>query len=90
MQGNPFGAKESRLYIDDMTSSSGQLSGVSENADCFPVVEQVNTVTSHISANEPPKLFRSYDHQSINFMPLAQLEEYGGKDQLALHSNHEF
>jgi len=44
-QANPFGRGEgtqSRQYIDDMTSSSGMLSGYSENADCFPVVEQVD------------------------------------------------
>ena len=43
-QVNPFGRAEtvnSRQYIDDMTSSSGNLSGLSENADCFPIVEQV-------------------------------------------------
>jgi len=38
---NSFGNSRSRQYIDDMTSSSGQISGLSENLDCFPVIEQV-------------------------------------------------
>lgn len=43
---NPFGgatdSSQSRKYIDDMTSSSGILSGLSENDDCLPMVEQVH------------------------------------------------
>ena len=42
---NPFSrlnSDRSRQYIDDMTSSSGQCSGLSENQDGFPMVEQVD------------------------------------------------
>ena len=39
---NPFSARnESRQYIDDMSSSSGNPSGYSENADCLPIVEHM-------------------------------------------------
>ena len=42
-QANPFGNNnESRQYIDDMTSSSGNISGYSENADCLPIVEHMD------------------------------------------------
>ena len=72
MLDNPFGNKVSRKYLDDITSSSGQLSGYSENADCFPVVEQVNTLAS---AN-------SKDQTQVG----AQLKNfYDEMDQLALH-----
>ena len=44
------GDNQSRKYIDDMTSSSGNISGYSENADCLPIVEQIHdskTVNRH-------------------------------------------
>lgn len=43
---NPFGkggdSNASRQYIDDMTSSSGEISGLSRNADCYPKVESLH------------------------------------------------
>ena len=56
-----------------MTSSSGQVSGASENADCFPVVEQM-TLDSNKKLTE---LELAADAAAS---PLQQVnDEYGGK-----------
>lgn len=98
-EANPFGhgKNESRQYIDDMSSSSGNPSGYSENADCLPVVEHMQDSTNHMTTwsvrigKELARKQQSSYHTAADFVRDGQkLSEFdtANDDSFARIANH--